>query len=85
MESVDYYMPINLVREREVRILPTDNAPEVEAITGKIDMVWTTGMLGVLPLFDTLENAKAYAGPTAEILVFNGPKIDMDVIDVEVT
>ena len=75
VETMDYYLPINLVQHRDITLKALNEKDEVDDVTVPLDMTWANGMLGVMPLFSTLEEAKEYAGQTTEVLVFTGPMI----------
>jgi len=75
VEAMDYFLPINLVQQRDITLKALNEEGEVDDIELTLDMTWAKGMLGVMPLFRTLEAAKEYAGEAAEVLVFSGPMI----------
>jgi len=82
-EKMEYFLPINLVRERDVAIRVNknkdivDDIPEdFEDLELTLSMTWAKGMLGVMPMFSSLEAAREYAGENTEILVFEGPVIE---------
>jgi hypothetical protein len=48
----------------------------------ELELKWADGMIGVIPMFDSLEAAKEYAGPDIEIMMFEGPSLE-DADNVE--
>ena len=44
----------------------------VMGIKTKLDLTWADGMVGAMPVFDSLEAAEKYANVKADILAFKG-------------
>ena len=72
-DTVEYFVPITLASKRVVAISAGEDTESVEL---EIDMKWADGMVGVMPMFNSLEAAKAYAGPELEIMMFEGPPLE---------
>lgn len=79
-ETKEYFVPITLASKRVVSISAGKDTEPVEI---EIDMKWADGMVGVMPMFDSLDAAKAYAGEI-EIMMFEGPALG-DAKNVEKT
>ena len=71
-DTVEYFVPITLASKRVVAI---SAGGETEPVEIEIDMKWADGMVGVMPMFGSLEAARAYAGPEMEIMMFEGPAL----------
>ena len=73
-DTMEYYAPITLATTRTLSISPSEDADE--AIEVDINLTWADGMIGVIPMFDSLETAKAYTGDNMEIMMFEGPTLE---------
>jgi hypothetical protein len=65
---IEYYAPIALSTTKTLQI---NNEIEVD-----LDLRWADGMVGVIPMFESIEAAKKYAGADAEIMMFEGPPLE---------
>ncbi len=72
-DAMEYYAPITLATIRTLSIAPSEDAEE--SVEVDIELKWADGMIGVIPMFDSLESAKAYAGNNMEIMMFEGPPL----------
>lgn len=84
-EPVKYFAPITLATKRTIAI-STERQHGEPPIEADISLKWADGMIGVIPMFDNLADAQAYAGPTGEIMVFEGPTLkDADNVEKAIT
>jgi len=72
--TVEYYAPIALTTTRALYIATSEDTEEFVEVD--VELKWADDMIGVIPMFDSLESAKAYAGNNVEIIMFEGPHLE---------